>query len=143
MDDEKVQSLARSFERWTILILIAMMVLVIAAATVDLGYIIVHQMLVPPRYILLDPAEVVEVLGAFLMVLIALELLETVKIYLQEKVVHVEVVLLVAIVAIARKVIILDVKHLDPMIQFGIAAIIAATCVGYYFLRKGMKSGNS
>lgn len=143
MDDEKFQSLVRSFERWTILILIAMMVLVIAAATVDLGYIIVHQMLVPPRYILLDPEEVVEVLGAFLMVLIALELLETVKIYLQEQVVHVEVVLSVAIVAIARKVIILDVKHLDPMIQFGIAAIIAATCVGYYFLRKGMKSGNS
>ena len=50
---------------------------------------------------------------------------------------HVEVVLSVAIIAIARKVIILDVKDLAPLTLLGIAAITFCLCAGYYLLRKG------
>jgi len=64
------------------------------------------------------------------------ELLETVKMYLENKTVHVEVVFIVAMIAIARKVIILDVKELSSLTLIGIGVIIFALSAGYYLVRR-------
>jgi hypothetical protein len=69
---------------------------------------------------LLDITELLDLFGLFLLVLIGVELLDTLKAYIKDNVVHVEVVLTVAMIAIARKVIILDVKELPSMTLFGI-----------------------
>jgi len=62
--------------------------------------------------------------------------LETIaKTYMAESVDHAQIVMAVAIIAIARKVIILDVKDLSGLALVGIAAIILALSIGYY-LRK-------
>ena len=53
------------------------------------------------------------------------------------KTIHDEVVLLVAIIAIARKVVILEPKELDGTSLLGIAAIIFALSIGYYYVRLG------
>jgi len=58
------------------------------------------------------------------------------KTYLVEKVNHVEVVLAVAIIAVARKVIILDVKEVSSLTLIGIGAIIISLLVGYYLVRR-------
>ena len=50
----------------------------------------------------------IPVLGGFLLVLIGVELLDTIKAYFLENAIHVEIVVLLAIIAIARKVILLD-----------------------------------
>jgi uncharacterized membrane protein (DUF373 family) len=42
-------------------------------------------------------------------------------------------------IAIARKVIILEVKDLDPLALIGIACIILALAVGYYFVKKAIR----
>jgi uncharacterized membrane protein (DUF373 family) len=49
----------------------------------------------------------------------------------------VEVVILIAIIAIVRNVILLDPTAMEPLNMFGIAAIIFALCSGYFFLKKG------
>ena len=85
--------------------------------------------------ILLDNEELLELFGAFLLVMIGLELLNTIKIYITEKTVHVEVVLVVGIIAIARKVVVLEPEMLDGTTLLGIAAVIFALTVGYYFVR--------
>jgi len=46
------------------------------------------------------------------------------------------VVLLVAIIAIARKVIILDVKALPSMTLVGIGVIVISLSIGYYLVKK-------
>ena len=71
-----------------------------------------------------------------MMILIGLELIETIKIYLVDESIHVEVIILVAIVAIARKIIILDLYKLPPVTLLGIAAIVLALCIGYFFLKR-------
>ena len=134
--DEKAKRIVNSFEHVIVLILLALMLVVIAVAAIDLAVVIVHSIVTPPYFVMLTLEEILAILSAFLMVLIAMELLETIRMYLEQDKVHVNVVLLVAIIAIARKVIILDVKHTDPIILFGIASIIVALCVGYYFLRQ-------
>lgn len=62
-------------------------------------------------------------------------LLGTFMAYLAEHVIHVEVVFMVAMIAIARKVIILDVKELPSATLLGIASIIIALSAGYYLFR--------
>lgn len=70
----------------------------------------------------------------FLLVQIGVDLLETVKMYLAKKTVHVEVVFTVAMIAIARKVVILDIKEVPSLTLIGIGAIIVALSAGYYLL---------
>lgn len=79
-----------------------------------------------------------EVFGFFLMVLIGLELLESIKAYLEEERVHAEIVLLVALVAVARKIIVLDYKDDTPEMVYGIAAIIISLSVGYFLVRRAL-----
>ncbi|ODA45063.1 hypothetical protein THER_0141 [Thermodesulfovibrio sp. N1] len=62
------------------------------------------------------------------------------KTYLSEPVNNVEVVIAVAMIAIFRKVIILDVEDLSGLSLIGIAAIILALAVGYYIIEKETNS---
>jgi len=120
-------------ERVIVLSLLVMMVAVVFLSTVDLGWLIIKDIITPPVF-LLDINELLDVFGMFLLVLIGVELLETVKMYLNKKTVHVEVVFTVAMIAIARKVVILDVKALSSLTLIGIGAIILALSAGYYLL---------
>lgn len=85
---------------------------------------------------MLDISELLDIFGFFMLVLIGVELLESVKTYLSKNVVPVEVVFTVALIAIARKIIILDVKELSSFTLLGLASIIVALSVGYYLLKR-------
>jgi uncharacterized membrane protein (DUF373 family) len=137
-----MEKLLRHFERFIVIGLLGMMVVVVFLGTVELGVILVEQMLEPPRFILLDINEMLRIFGFFMMILIGLELIETIKVYLVEETVHVEVILLVAIIAVARKVIVLDVKTEAPLTLVGVAAIILALSVGYLALKKALGHKN-
>ena len=123
-----------TFERIIVVALLAMLALVVLLATVDLGWMILKDLLSPP-VLMLHVEQLLELFGSFLLVLIGLELLDTVKTYLTCKKVHVEVVLLVSIIAIARKVVVLEPKDIDSLKLIGIAAIISALSIGYYFVK--------
>ena len=113
-----------------------MMMLAILISTIELGILLVQQFLRPPRF-LLNINELLEIFGFFL-VLIGLELLKTVQSYLEEEEIHVEVVFLVAIIAISRKIIIFDYKSLTAQMMLSIAAIIIALSVGFYLVKKAL-----
>jgi uncharacterized membrane protein (DUF373 family) len=71
-----------------------------------------------------------------LLVLIGIKLLEMIKVYLKENVVHVEVVFLVAMIALGRKVVILEIKDVPSLTLVGMAAIILALSLGYYLIKR-------
>ena len=129
----------KKFEHAIVLSLIGMMMLVVLLATIELGWIIIKDIITPP-VILLEIDELFEIFGFFLLVLIGVELLETIKAYLIEKVVHVEIVLEVALIAIARKVIILDVEKYDSLTLMGIAALILAVAVAFFVIKRWTQS---
>ena len=128
----------KKFERFIVLGLLGLMVLVVFLGTIELVVVLVQEMLKPPKF-LLDIENMLTVFGFFLIILIGLELIETMKIYLSDDSVHVEIIFLVAIIAMTRKVIILDIKSLPPLALLGVAAIILALAFGYYALKKAMK----
>ncbi len=124
------------FELSIVIVLLGMMVVVVSLATIELGVIIYQQMVSPPLFLLLDFNDLLKIFGFFFMILIGLELIETIKVYLSKEVIPVEIIFLVAIIAVTRKVIILDFKNLDPLTLIGMAAIILALSVGYYVVKK-------
>ena len=130
-------SILKKFEKVMIQALMVMMAIVLLLATLDLGWLIVKDIITPP-FVFLSVAELLEIFGLFMLVVIGIELLETImKTYITHDQPHYEVVLSVAIIAIARKVIILDLKEVESLSLVGIASIIIALTGGYYLMKKG------
>ena len=92
-------------QEFTVLTLAVMLVVVMVPSTIHLGVLIWEEILKPPRF-LIPVQGLLEIFGYFLLVLIGVELIETLKAYVKEDVIHVRVVLEVALIAMARKVII-------------------------------------
>ncbi len=129
----------KTFEKSIVIALLALMMLAVLASTIELGIILVQQLAIRP-VLLLNIAEMLEVFGFFLMVVIGLELLETIKAYLEQDKVHVEVVFLVAMVAVARKIIILDYASISAEMLLGMSAIIIALSAGFFFVKRSLKT---
>jgi uncharacterized membrane protein (DUF373 family) len=126
----------KKYERLMIQALMVMMALVLGLATIDLAWLIVKDIITPP-YLFLSVNQLLDIFGLFMLVVIGIELLETImKTYITQGQPHYEVVLSVAIIAIARKVIILDLKEVDSLSLVGIACIVVALTVGYYLMKK-------
>jgi uncharacterized membrane protein (DUF373 family) len=123
------------FEKIVVVFLVGLMVLTVALATIELAVFLIQDIAAHPRY-LLGIDELLDLFGMFLLVLLGLELLETIKAYLIEHAIHVEVVMVVALIAVARKVIILDVKEMPSMTLFAIGLIILTLSVGYYLISR-------
>lgn len=72
----------------------------------------------------------------FFNILITLEILETFKKHHNTVLKRVKIILLIAITAIVRKIITLDIKHTEYLILLSISILIICLCVGHYFLSK-------
>ena len=132
-----MERVLKRFEKIIVTGLLGLMMLAVLASTVELAIILCQQLWKPP-VLLLNLEEMLEVFGFFLMVLIGLELLESIKAYLDKDRLHVEVVFLVAIVAAARKIIIIDYNTMTPDMLFAIAAVIVALGIGFYLVRRAL-----
>jgi len=128
--------LIKKFEKVLIFSLVVMMAIVLLLATIELGWIIVKDIATPPLF-LLEIDELIEIFGLFMLVLIGIELLETIiKTYLDRSTEHVTIVIAVALIAISRKVIVLGKQEFTGDILLGIAAVIIALAGGYYLIRR-------
>ena len=127
------------FEKVIVYALLIMMAITIFLATIELGWFLAKDIFSPPLFFI-TVNELLEIFGMFLLVLIGIELLETIKTYSAESKVHLEVVLMVALIAVARKVIILNLKEISNLTLIGLAAVIISLSVGYYLVKREHKS---
>jgi len=123
------------FERIVVISLIIMMVIVILLSTIGLGRTLVLDIVTPPNFFL-NISELLDIFGFFMLILIGVELLETIRAYLNDHQVHVEIVLEVALIAVARKIVIIDVKEYSPLILLAIAAIVITLSSAYYLQKR-------
>lgn len=137
-EDKPMLRFLKKFERWIVSALIVMMVVTVLLATIELAWLIIKDVITPP-VILLEIEELLDIFGLFLLVLLGIELVSTLKTYLTESEVHVEVVFAVALIAVGRKVIILDVKDISSLSLIGIAAIIISLSVGYFLVKRSFQ----
>lgn len=112
-------------------LLVGMMMLTIGIATIELLLDLAR-----PPFDLLSISEMIDLFIFFLMILIGLELLDTVKSYLTEHTIRVEAVFMVAMIALTRKVIIMEYKDVLPLTLMGIALLVIALAAGYWLTRE-------
>ena len=73
--------------------------------------------------------------SGLLLIILGLELMETLRVYFQSHHIRLETILAVAIIAVGRHVINLDVEHMTGSSLIGVAAIVLALAVGYFLVR--------
>jgi len=118
---------------WAVRVLAILMVFVIIMGVVDVGWTLYQKLISPPGYIL-TISDMLATFGAFMAVLIAIEIFINITVYLQDDVIHVKIVMATALMAIARKVIILDLKEIQPEYLWGIASVVFAISIGYWLV---------
>ena len=118
-------------------VLALLMVLVIIWGVIDVGYVM-YQSLISPPY-LLKLSDILATFGAFMVVLIAIEIFINIRLYLGSSTLPIKLVVATALMAIARKVIILDLENTPPTYVFAIATVVLALGVTYWLIAKTKK----
>lgn len=113
---------------------LVMMVVIIGSVFDLVIYLSRELLLTQSDNILKDKLFVV--FGLFLNVLIALEILENITAYLKKHVVHVELVIVTSLIAVARKIIILDLEKKTALDLIGLAIAIFALSISYLIIRQ-------
>jgi uncharacterized membrane protein (DUF373 family) len=83
---------------------------------------------------MLSLPEILNTFGAFMAVLIAIEIFVNITVYLRDDVIHVKIVMATALMAIARKIIILDTDKIEWPMVLSLAAVVIAMSIGYYLV---------
>ncbi len=118
---------------YAVRILAILMTLVILWGVIDVGRILYKRLSAPP-YFMLNISDILATFGAFLAVLIAIEIFINITIYLKEEIIHVKIVMATALMAIAGKAIVFDYKEITPMYIFATAAVIISLSIGYWLV---------
>jgi uncharacterized membrane protein (DUF373 family) len=119
--------------RFAVRVLAVIMTLVVLLGVVDVAYVL-YQKLVTPPLLMLTISDILDTFGAFMAVLIAIEIFINITIYLREDVIHVKIVMATALMAIARKVIILDFNRITPDYIWATASVVIAMSLGYWLV---------
>ncbi len=125
----------RAIIRISVRVLAVLMTGVILIGVVDVGWTLHQKAMAPPKYIL-TISDILAMFGAFMAVLIAIEIFVNIVLYLRDDVIHVKIVMATALMAIARKVIILDFETMDASYIWATAGVVLAMSIGYWIVFK-------
>jgi uncharacterized membrane protein (DUF373 family) len=141
MKDENFLGVLGRVETWVSKILSIMMLLVIFLAVFQLGYFLIVKLSAPiPSE---DSGKILfTTFGLFLNVLIAFEILENITAYLRKHVIQVELVIVTSLIAVARKIIILDLEKTAGIDLIALATAIFALSISYWIVRNVTPTSN-
>lgn len=132
-DDEHFLEFIEVLEVFISKVLSLLMIGIIFVTLFELVIYLSQQLLTPP--IGYFNRTLFEIFGLFLNVLIALELLENITAYLRKHVIHVELVIVTSLIAVARKVIIFDLEKKEAIDLIALAIAILALSFSYFLIR--------
>ena len=100
-----------------------------------MGYVFIRNLMTPPC-MLLKVGDIFKTFSAFLVVLIAVEIFQNIVMYIRTDEIPIQLVLATALMAIARKVIIIDFDELTPPYIFAIGFVVLSLGISYYLVNK-------
>ncbi len=112
------------------------MIVLILVAIVDLVIFIINKLLAWDLNEASFNKNLFTAFGLFLNILIALEILENITAYLRKSVIHVELVIATSLIAVARKIIILDLKNTEGLKVIGLGVAVFALSISYWIIRR-------
>lgn len=129
--------LIKTFKRIIIITLLFFMAMLITIATYELIVFLFNEIKGPVTEsgVFLGANGLVAIFGFFFNVLIAFELFETIELYLDDGTFHGEIMLMIGIVAVSRKIIVLDFAKQDPLLIIALGLLIGFLAFGYYLIK--------
>lgn len=121
--------------RFGVKALAVLMVILILLGIIDVAFVM-YEKIMEPHFMLMTINDMLETFGAFLAVLIAIEIFLNITLYIRSDVIPVKLVVATALMAISRKVIVFDYKHLPPEYVNASALVLIALGVTYWLLQK-------
>lgn len=131
--DENFMHIIENIEVIVSKVLSIFMVIVILVAIGDLGVFILKELFTAP-YAKFN-TTLYKIFGLFLNILIALEILENITAYLRKHVFQVELVIVTSLIAVARKIIILDLEKVGGVDIIGLGIAILSLSISYLIIR--------
>jgi uncharacterized membrane protein (DUF373 family) len=116
-------------------ILAILMTIVILWTVGEVVFVIYQQASRPPYFLLTNIEDILGIFGAFLIVLIAIEIFLNIILYLKKDIMHLKLVVATALMAIARKVIIIDYDTVPTPHLYGIGVVIIALGIAYWLIK--------
>ena len=143
MFPEFLSKIVKLFEHALVVVLVVVMLLTVSYAT----YILIDGMItrlvtVDFRAVIRDDPDLLQVslyrmFGNVLTILLGMELIHTVKIYFEENIVKIELIMVISIIALARHLIQLDYHDAEPLLLVGMAALMLVFIGGYLMMLRG------
>ena len=132
--EEPLVNVLHTIIRYCVKLLAILMIVVIIASIVDVIYILYDKLVITQPIGYFHVEGILAILGAFIAVLIAIEVFHNIIVYLHEDTLHVKLVLSTALIAVSRKVIVLDYSTTSPAHIYAIAAVVVATAGAYWIV---------
>jgi uncharacterized membrane protein (DUF373 family) len=123
--------------RICIKLLAVLMVFVIFLGVLDVVYQLYNDLSSPPL-LYLSVSEIFAIFGTFMVVLIAVDIFINIRLYLGSNTLPIQLVIATALMAIARKVIVLDLKETPPEYVYAIGVVTLALGVTYWLVAASM-----
>jgi uncharacterized membrane protein (DUF373 family) len=132
-EDEKFLETIEQVEGVVSKLLSIGMVFVTFIAIAHLSYALIEKLLITIERPSNDSfnTTLFELFGLFLNVLIALEILENITAYLRKHVIQVELVIVTSLIAVSRKIIILDLEKKSSSDLIALAVAVFSLSIGY------------
>ena len=74
--------------------------------------------------------------GVFFSVLLTMEIIQTIRVFSNAHTVKLKIILIVSLIAVTRKILMLDIDDTGPMAELALAALIIALSAGYFLVSK-------
>lgn len=127
------------FESLVAKVLSVAMVLVVFVSIYDLIFFLGNELFTHPTL----GSKLIEIFGIFLSILVALEILENVSGYLRSHVIQTELVLSTALIAVSRKLVILDIDRSPTSNAVGLGIAVLALSLSYWIVRAAGRQDRS
>lgn len=132
--DESFLEIVHKLENIVSKVLSLALIIVILVSLVDLVIILAKDLVGDAS--LFFSKTLIDIFGLFLNILIALELLENITAYLRKHVIQVELVIITALIAVSRKIIIFDFSKSENLDLIALGSAILSLSVSYWLIRR-------
>jgi uncharacterized membrane protein (DUF373 family) len=142
IQDEEFLKTVKSIEAIVSKLLSIGMILVTFIAIAHLSYALIDKLILTIERPSNDSfnTTLFELFGLFLNVLIALEILENITAYLQKHVIQLELVIVTSLIAVSRKIIILDLEKKSSSDLIALAVAVFSLAIGYAIVHQANRN---
>jgi uncharacterized membrane protein (DUF373 family) len=139
IDASRTRTILRGFET-TVVVAVGLLLAIAVAIAVVVLYVLIFDGLRTNLSSLESVSNLQvalqNVFGGVMLVLLGLELIDTLKVYSADHHIRTEVILVVAMMAVGRHIIQIDYEHTSGLELVGIATITVALAVSYFLVKR-------